>query len=512
VAVARAKRPRPSGAAALGPAIATVLLALPSATSGAEWRVEPSLGGRATITDNVNLAPRDQRESDLILEVTPGIRITGRGARLQLDASYTPSVVLYADRSDLDTFYNSLYATASLEAIEKFFFVEARATMTQQYLSPFGPRPRDLATSTSNRTEVRSYGVSPYFRGQFAGGTRYLLRNDSDWVDPHDGGGLGSYYSNTTGLLENTVARIGWGLDYNRASSKFEDSNSLTNWLARARLIYQLDPQLIVFGSGGYEENNYALTDRSNAIYGAGLTWRPTERTNIVANWEYRFFGDSYLVSFDHRTRLTAWSISAARNISRYPQEALTLPPGNTAALLNAIFAARIPDPAARQTAVQQFIAQTGLPAFLSVPQAFYTEQVFLEEPIVASFAILGARNTIAFTAGWASNERISGTTGTPLPDVFGFSNRFVTYGLGANWSHRVTPLSTLNLFGSWLRTDNEEPTVFSTTQDSLYLTWDTRLSPKTNSALGVRYTVFDSDLAPGYRETAIFGSLNHRF
>jgi uncharacterized protein (PEP-CTERM system associated) len=512
VAVRARRRLGRSGTARLAPAIAIALLARPGATIGAEWRVEPSLGGRVTVTDNVNLAPRDQRESDLTLEVTPGIRVTGRGARLQFDASYAPSAVVYASSSNLDSFYNNLNANATLEAIEKFFFVDARATMTQQFLSPFGPRPQDIASSTANRTEVRTFGISPYIRGQIAGGTRYLLRNDSYWVDPHDGGGLASYYNNTTGLLENTVARIGWGLDYNRTSSEFEGSNALTNSLARARLIYRIDPQLTAFVSGGYEENNFSLTETSNAIYGAGVTWRPTERTNVVANWEHRFFGESYLASFDHRTRLTAWSLSASRNISRYPQEAFALPPGNTALLLDSIFTARIPDPVARQAAVQQFIAQTGLPSFLAQPQAFYTEQIFLTEPIVGSFAILGVRNTITFTASWSSNERISGTTGTPLPDVFAFSNRFVTYGPSANWGHQVTPLSTLNLFGSWLRTDNEAPTVFSTRQDYYRLTWNIRLSPKTDGALGFRYTTFDSEVTPGYREAAVFGSLNHRF
>lgn len=474
--------------------------------------MEPSLAGQATATDNVRLAPSGQRESDLSLQLTPGIRVTGRGARLQVSASYTPSAVAYAHSPDLNRFYNNLSANASLEAIEKFFYIDARATMTQQFLSPFGPKPQDIATSTSNRTEVRSYGISPYFRGQVAGGTSYLLRNDSYWVDPHGGGGLGSYYNDTVGLLENTVSTLGWGLDYNRTLSRFEGSNSLTNWLARGRLVYRIDPQLTAFASGGYEENNYALADESNATYGGGVTWRPTDRTSIVANWERRFFGDSYLASFDHRTRLTAWSLSASRNISRYPQQAFALPPGNTALLLDAIFAARIPDPAARQAAVEQFINQAGLPAFLSVPQAFYTEQVFLREPIVGSFAILGVRNTITFTASRASNERIAGTTGTPLPDVFAFSNRFVTYGVSANWSHQVTSLSTLNLFGSWSRADNEAPTVFSTTQDYIRLTWNTRLSPKTDSALGVRYTIFDSDLNPGYREAAAFGGLTHRF
>ena len=48
--------------------------------------------------------------------------------------------------------------------------------------------------------------------------------------------------------------------------------------------------------SGGYEDNRYSVTDYSGAIYGAGLQWKPTERTSLDAKWEHRFFGSSYSV------------------------------------------------------------------------------------------------------------------------------------------------------------------------------------------------------------------------
>lgn len=474
--------------------------------------MQTSVGGRVTATDNARLAPKGQEESDVILQLTPGIGITGQGARLKVEAFYAPSAVVYAHTTGSNTIYNNLRANASLEAVEKFFFVDARASLSQQFLSPFGPRPDDLASTTPNRTEVRTYGVSPYFRGQVAGGTTYLVRSDFDWTDPSGTAVRRSYYNRTTAQVENTVRAIGWALEYNRTNLQYPDSNSLTTQVGRARLIYRIDPQLTVYASGGYEDNNYALAEsRSGAIYGGGLTWRPTERTNVVANYEERFFGSSYLASFEHRTRLTAWSLSASRNISTYPQLAFALPPGNTAALLDAIFTARIPDPVARQAAVQQFINQTGLPAFLFGPQSFYTEQIFLQQPIQGSFAILGARNTVTFSAFWTHSERITGG-GTPLPDAFALANEITQYGGAANWAWRATALSTVNLSGTRAYTDAKAPAVSESTQDNFRVTWTSRLSPQTDGSLGVRYTIFDSNVASDYREAAVFGALNHRF
>ena len=80
-------------------------------------------------------------------------------------------------------FVNTLSALANLEAVENFFFIDARASISQQFLSPFGPTPTDLSTATSNRTNVTTLGVSPYIRGAFgATGMTYLVRNDSYWT------------------------------------------------------------------------------------------------------------------------------------------------------------------------------------------------------------------------------------------------------------------------------------------------------------------------------------------
>src|SRR5207253_1791759 len=115
--------------------------------------------------------------------------------------------------------------------------------------------------------------------------------------------------------------------------------------------------------------------------------------------WERRFFGTSKLVSFEHRTPLTAWNASYSKNISSFSQELLRLPPGDTAGLLDLIFRARIPDPLERAQAVEQFLRTTGTPRFLANSLAFYTEQIFLIERLQASFALLGVRNSITFTA-----------------------------------------------------------------------------------------------------------------
>ena len=102
-----------------------------------------------------------------------------------------------------------------------------------------------------------------------------------------------------------------------------------------------------VSASVGYERNEFTATESSGPIYGVGFIWRPSQRTNVVGDWEHRFFGSSYQFSFDHATPLSVWSVQASRSITSYPQQFATVPGGvNIAAFLNNLFVLRVPDAA----------------------------------------------------------------------------------------------------------------------------------------------------------------------
>ncbi len=117
--------------------------------------------------------------------------------------------------------------------------------------------------------------------------------------------------------------------------------------------------------------------------------------------------------------------------MSDYQQEALRLPPGNTAALVDAIFASRIPDPAERREAVDQFLLASGAPSFLSSSLSFYSTQIFLQERLDASVGIIGLRNSLTFLVFASDSERISeGLTGV-VPDAFLLGDRIKIAGFG---------------------------------------------------------------------------------
>jgi len=490
------------------------LLASGSAVS-ADWKSTASISAYGTLTDNVDFSPVGRR-TDFITSITPTIATRLDGSRLKVQAQYSPTLNKYAVADEHDYVAQTLNASASLEAVEKFFYVDGTAQIAQTYISPFAPQPLNTTSATANRTQTTSLGLSPYIRSTTPSGVTYLLRDDNYYTSTNTSAISDSYLNQLTAKIDGPASRLLWGGDYNYTYTKFDSSQAFRSQLGRLRLGHAPTPDFTVTASGGYERNNYGvLGDERGAIYGAGFTWTPTPRTNLYANLEHRFFGPSYALGFDHRTRMTAWNIQGSRNIQSYPQQLLTLPSGNTRAAVDAIFQARITDPVERQQSVDAFIRQAGLPPVLVSPLTYYSNQIYLYEYISGSFAIIGARNTLTFGVFWNRSKPITGG-GQTLPDTFLLVNQLNTVGGSVTLSHKLSALTSVA--ASAVRSIGRSPETSATsasiksTQDTFLLTLSHNFSPKTYGSIGLRYQTFDSTGSSDIAEHAALAGLTHIF
>jgi uncharacterized protein (PEP-CTERM system associated) len=503
---------------------ASVLAA--STVQAETWRLVTSLGLLETLTDNVNLAPSGSARSDLVTQLTPTLSISELGARTRLNGSLSLPVVLYARTGSENN--NQVYAQAALngsvEAVEKFFFIDGTVLVSQQYFSPLGAQPVGLANATQNRYTSESYSVSPYIKGRTAGDVEYLVRDDNTWTRASAApvsGANGAYTNHFFANASKPSPQIGWSLDYDRNSLYFESQPPLRTQLARARLLHNLDPQLQLSVSGGYEDNDLGLTQNRGAIYGVGGRWHPTDRTDVDATWEHRFFGASYLFNFAHRTPLTVWNLNASRNITSYPQQVAALPTGfDVQSLLNQLFLSSIPDPAQRQAFVDQFILNHALPGVLSSPVNLFSVQITLVEQVTASVGLIGARNSIFFSVFHSRQQPVS-TTDTELGILLAGQSNSIQNGGSVVWAHAINPIVTFSLTAAASRGEsNVSQTAIggagSSKQGSITANLTAPLSPNTSATAGLRYQVFRSDvsssLSSNYTEAAAFVGVTHTF
>lgn len=507
-----------SSAAALG--YASGLVSTPAAAEN--WLITPSVAVRETYTNNANLAPSNQAQSSFVTSVSAAVGITGNGARAQLNGSASVQGLLYLGDFNTNNTDNSLFFHANLlgsvEAVEKFFFIEGAVNVSQSYLNPFGAQPAGNIGVTDNRYTTAAFRVSPYIKGVFAGGTTYLLRYDGIWGNlgqtQNVPGATSSFTQSWTGRLDSPIRTFGWSLEANAYQTKFANQQqAVNNEIVRGYLNYRPDPQVLLYGIGGYEWNNYYLTQSSDFVYGAGGEWRPTDRTDVKGNWQHRFFGAEYFAGVTHRNPYSAFDVNASQNISTYPQQLFAAPAGgDIAALVNAAFITRIPDPVQRADAVQAFLQTSGLPSTLQSPLNYYVQQVFLYEQQTATFTLLGLRNSTAFTLYNRKQEVISGGTGEALPAPFGALNNNTQRGGAVAFSHRLTPLTDVSATAARYQTIATAPFTGTSTTNYFIVTATRRLSQKTDGFTGATYTDFSSGVTSDYTAFTVFVGLGHRF
>jgi uncharacterized protein (PEP-CTERM system associated) len=481
-----------------------------------EWRVVPSIAINETVTDNVGQV-ENHRESDWVTDASPGISVSGRGDRLELDIDYQLHGLYYARDSSRNNYQNSLNAKGTLEALENWFFLDAGATVMQQNLSAFnGSTYASVDTNDSGNTvETRTYRISPYFKGMLGDSTEYLVRYDFSRMTSDEGGARNERTMQLAGRLagRSQGSRFGWSIDANSQRNDFEQGRGTKADLVRGMLTYHVNPQFNVSLIAGRESNDYASLDKqSHTIKGAGFEWRPTERTLLSAFAEDRFFGSSNNITFTHRTARTAWKYVQTKETHTATNQSSGAV-GTYFGLLDSMFSSVIPDPAARAAYVNAMLAASGISPDATLQGGFLTTGVTLQERQELSLALVGVRNTVTFAATRSETQDVSSGTGSGwfLGTDFSSLDRIRQTGASINWSHKLTGLSTLTGSVSRLKSKGAGTSNLRTAETMYTVNFLTRLGPKTNAGLGLRRIEMDGATSD-YTENAVTGTFSHQF
>lgn len=496
------------------------LLMGPSLTQSAEWKPSLGINGTVTLSDNVLLRPPGQEESDLYTTISPTIGVNKTGARLKVNARYTPSLIWYTGGTLSNTVRNTLDGNASLEVIDNFFYVDARANIFQSFLNPFGPQPGDIGSSTGNRTEVTTVGLTPYIRGRLPGGSQYSLRDDISYTSFSTGERPDTYGNSLAARWDGVSGTfIVPSAEYTYNSVQFGTQPAFVAQLARLRATANLDPEFQVFATGGYESNDFVVSEQKGPIYGGGFNWKPSVRTSVRANVERRFFGNSYELDAAYRTAFTAWTLRSGRRIQTSQQQLQQFPATSNAgarAALDALYAPLVPDATEREQLINQLLTQSGFASLFGSPTPIFAPRVLLVESIDPSLAILGSRTTITLSVYWRKTSPLTEAVATGAVDPFNNFSTITQRGGSISVSHKLDPMLTGTLSVNRVLSKGAATAAgtpgFESYQTIFNAGVTRQISPRTFSTVGLRWQTFNSNSFAEYRERAVLVSLTHNF
>ena len=489
--------------AKLGQAPLALLALVLSPSAMAEWKFTPTVDLRANYSDNVNLAREELAKAQFYTELAPGFSLINNSPRWKMRSTYQRSF-FWAAKDDVQNTRKSaqnLNGAINGRLIDELLFFDADAHIGQQAISAFGPQVNNNNYSSANRTEVRSWRASPYLRHRFGNAANLELRYARDSVDTGRVG-MGSSDGDTVSLNLSsgpTFRRVGWGLTANH--SKVKDSIAPESNIDNANLSlrYLLGSTFTATASAGYDRYDYQSLGGKTAgrSLTAGFQWTPSGRTSLTANAGRRYYGSTYYLNAQHRSRGTVWSINYNDAITTSRAQFLLPSTIDTASMLDSLLTATIPDPAKRAAAVQAYINATGLPPSLADNINYFSNRFTLQKQLQASVALNSARTTTVFSLYNTRREALSSIqtdsvlTGSQNANL---NDNTRQYGVNAMLNWRINSRSSfiLNLNSgksisnsTGLETDNDAVRIGVTTQFTPRLRGLLELRHVTGSTLG---------------------------
>ncbi|MDH5749565.1 MAG: TIGR03016 family PEP-CTERM system-associated outer membrane protein [Rhodospirillales bacterium] len=398
-----------------------------------EWEISPVLTVEESFTDNATSASSG-KSADLISTAEAAIGINGRGARANLSFNYGLSYDKYLDHSELDGYRQNLLGQGKVELLEDLFFVDARASISQQNISRSGAITAGERTVSGNQTEVMNYSISPSLQYGFDGWNNSSLTyrfNETRFLKSDVGAAVSRPEASRTHEL---IARTGsgrrftrflWSLTGNTAFTySGKELRSKRNTMT-ATGEYVFNSYISALGSIGHEKfSDNAIDEEANSgfFWSGGVRLKPGPRSALHLEYGKRYDSNNITGDFSYaispRTHLNAaYSVDIQTQqqfLNDNLNNLITDKDGN------------LIDPV------------TGLPVDPNFQDGDLVDTTFKTERFTLGLSGTRGRNSFSMSLNHISREFGTGATSDK------------TLSVGGNFSRRLTPHANLSLAANY--------------------------------------------------------------
>lgn len=490
-----------------------------SAQDARAFVIKPRISLTETWSDNVSVSSnQNSKESGFITDISPGIRIDAKSARLKAYFDYALHEQIYSASSGSSRSQNSLNTFGTLEAVSNWLFLDFSGIIAQQAISAFGPQSPSSANQNSNSTETSTYRLSPYIRGQIAGIVDYSLRYNWSTTQANASATSNTELSDWAGQLRGSTPfqNLKWSVDATQQTSTYSQGRTSEAERLYAMATYTIVPQFRISMSGGSESNNYASQNMvSHPTHGYGFDWSPTERTEISAFKESRFFGDGHRYSISHRFPLSSIRYSDTKDVSVLPNQFTTVGFGTAydyfyplyyqICAQNPQISSLYPD---LDTCAKGEFSKTGISPNAQVTSDFLRSQATIQRSQQLAMAFQGTRNTLTVMFNRSQSQSMLAFAAVNDDFSQNNTNNIRQRGVSVNLSHRLSGLTNLSIMASRQESTGTGSSNLKAKTAMYQANLSSQLGAKTTGSISVRRTEFDSTTNP-YTENAIIGTVS---
>lgn len=463
--------------------------------------VQPAIGTFLTATTNRDYVSADLAESDVIVNVAPGLIFRGDGARLKVNGAFYIDTVSYMNAPQKNMVAPRGNVNLGSTLIEQLLFLDASLESFQSTRAPGGPPAPDNSETT---TQAR---FNPSIKRELANDFSVNGYANNTWV--HTSNRLGTlanlrsdaYVQDQFLSLERKPVPFGGELHIGHQETKYANEASSAQTIDKWRGIgsYAFYGQFAVGLIAGEERTQWLdqtgiRRDVKEQVHGVNTKWRPDERTTLNATLEDRFFGTGWNAEFEHRTRFQTWSLRLVRGVTTYATSPL---------------ATQVSQPGAQPPATQ--------PSPGGRVDPLYTETAQLEQAATASYVFSTERNTLTCSYYSQKLMPLLAPGSSPAQQSL-LAPTSAQRGFNVEFSHRVTRLITADAQARWSRVNGQQLGVNgSDSKEKDYragLKW--MLAPETTGLTGLRWLQREASSVNAINADVdvreLFMGLDHRF
>lgn len=447
------------------------------------------------------------------IEISPGISGVINTPRVQGTLDYELASLIFPQDEDKSRISHYLESQAKVNVWDNRALVDVAASVRQRAISLFDdPGFRRSSEQTAESTFLQ---VSPYLRGSLGPLADYNLRYSAQ--------GLNMGSNELPGLTAQTASvqlaspyrggPLGWMVEAQTQDVDYENGRDTRSGSARAGLVLRPLDTLALTATRGRETNDILTLERKRYdTRGLQLDWRPSQRTQVSAGAEDRYFGRGHNLSLQHTTARTVWRYTDTQGVTSSGLEASVAPLGTLRELIDS--SVRLNNPGLDEIAIAQLVndklKELNYPGDLVVFMPFLSSSAQLQRSRRLSVALAGVRSTLTVAYLRNNIRRLDAPLGAaaPLIDDFASNTTIEQKGWSVNLSHRLTPVTTANV-GVTHR--NSVGDVDSRRTQSLDLGVVSRLSQRTDASVNVTLARHSGTFR-SYNDTGLYAQIVHRF
>lgn len=496
-----------------------VACALASPAGNAQGlRLMPEVKATVTATDNAYFGSANPGErADLVIDLSPSLRFAGQGPQYRLDGELAVHGLVYARESEPNRLLPSGRVDLGATLWPQWITLDSGLAIEQTAADPYSPQPG--VESTANRLTTTRFTITPALKHDFSPTFGVQIRSQQNWTwlsgdtegaaNPFD-----SHAQDNLVRVERKPTPVGATVELRQQETRYDSGAALSSEAARLIGTWAPDAQVQLGLVAGVERSKFSLTEETDPVYGIRADLAASERTHATLEIEHRYFGTAWDLSASHRSPFIAIDARFVRRATAQTSSTLLGAGTNASGLLDAMLTTRYPDPVARAAVVDELVGRLGLTDELGRPVQLFSDAPQLEQGSDLSVALMGRVTVVTFGVYTRRTTQLQ-RSGDPLPPIAGYAEANRQVGASIGFNRRLGPLNTLDLQLQWSRIVGLDATAGDRTESWLArLAWLTRLSPRSDLTLGLRYQSFDSTRGTvlSANESAVFVTLGHRF